>query len=360
MQIAHTLRTGTCVVLLFWFATLSWAEPCRAPESMRQRLEDHPTAETFADLGIWFGEHQKYACAADAFGSSLSLEPKSANVAFMFGASLYLSGNAEEAIAPLRVSEDLEPLNKKLHPVLAAALDDLQQTKKAEEEWRIALRLDPDLSTALDGLSRDLILDSDYAGTIALLANPIIRGQRTAVQSMNLGLAYARTNRYDEAVETLRDGFNTSPDSLTIATELAHILLQLERLDEANTVVDLALALDPGDAEAPRVPIAIGSAKAHEGGDLRAASRNWKVLYLSGVAEVKEGRLLEARADLQESVALNPNFAHSRRVLGSLLVLLKDLSGGKEQLEKAIALGDNSAEMQDKLSKVLRALADRH
>src|ERR1039458_440063 len=61
------LRISIGLVLLLWLAlsSLSGAESCMAPESMRSSLQGHPTAETFADLGIWFGEQKKYACAAD-------------------------------------------------------------------------------------------------------------------------------------------------------------------------------------------------------------------------------------------------------------------------------------------------------
>jgi tetratricopeptide (TPR) repeat protein len=331
---------------------------------MRQRLQGNPTADAFADLGIWFGEQKQYACAADAFAASLNIQPNSANVTFMFGASLLLSGNAEDAIPVLQVSEKLGPRNPKLHPVLASAFDGLHQTRNAEAEWRAALVLDPDSSSALDALSRDLVIDSDYPGTIAVLENPVIRGQRTAVQSLNLGLAYARTNRFDEAVETLRDGLNTSPDSLPLANQLADVLLQLDRPEEAITVLNLALALHPGDLETEvrllHALVASNSENAPPVGEklLQTSPHNWEVLYLNGVLEMKAGKWQEARAHLEESVVLNPNFAMSHHALGSLLALLKDMPGAKEQLQKAIALGDKSPDVEDSLSKVLQSLGE--
>ena len=47
----------------------------------------------------------------------------------------------------------------------------------------------------------------------------------------------------------LRDGLNTSPDSLTLANQLAEALVQLKRPDEARTVLELALEQHPGDAQ---------------------------------------------------------------------------------------------------------------
>jgi tetratricopeptide (TPR) repeat protein len=246
--ICVALRVALGICLWFGCAAGSplWAEACRAPESMRQSLHGHPTADAFTDLGIWFGEQKQYACAADAFAASLNIRPDSANVAFMFGASLYLSGNAEEAIVALQVSEKLAPRNPKLHPVLASAFDDLHQAKNAEAEWRAALELDPEASNALDALSHDLILDRDYPAIISLLEDPIVRGQRTDVQSLNLGLAYAKTNKVEEAIETLRDGLNTSPDSLPIADELVEVLVKTGRTEEATAVVKLVTRASAG------------------------------------------------------------------------------------------------------------------
>jgi len=362
------MRIGIGLVLLFWLASssLSSAEPCRAPESMRSSLQGHPTAETFADLGIWFGEQKKYACAADAFAASLRIQPNSANVTFMFGVSLFLSGNAEDAVTALQVSEEIDPRNPKLHPVLAAAFDALHQTKKAEAEWHAALAIDPESSDALDALSRDFILDGNSSEMIALLENPIIRGQRTAVQSLNLGLAYARGAKPEESVRVLRDGLNTSPDSLALANELADVLVQLDQPEQASSVLSLALTVHPGDRDTGirylRTLVATHSEKARQVGEqlLLSAPQNGEVLYLNGVLEMQEGRLQEARTHLEKSVALDPNVAISHRVLGALLFQLTDMSGAREQFDKAIALGDNSPEIQDKRSKTLQSLGEGH
>ncbi len=358
-----------CVVAMFFTvsAPMLRADVCRAPESMKARLQGNPTAEAFTDLGIWFGEHKQYACAADAFGSSLSLQPNSANVTFMFGVSLFLSGNAQEAIAPLQVSEKLDPRNPKLHPVLASAYDELHQTRKAETEWQAALEFDPESSPALDALSRDLILDHDYAGTIALLENPIVSGQRTALQSLNLGLAYAGNAKLEEASRVLRDGLNTTPDSLALANQLASVLEQLGRPEEASMALNLALTLHPEDIHSAdldtevhylRTLVATGSEKAAAVGEqlLTAAPHNWEVLYLNAVLETKAGKLQTARDHLEQSVELNAGFASSQAALGLVLAQMNDLHGAKEHLEKAVVLGDNNPDVEANLAKVLRSL----
>jgi Flp pilus assembly protein TadD len=220
---------------------------------MKSKLQGKPTATVLNDLGVWFAGQQQYECAANVFATSLQLEPTQkdlAHVAFMFGVSLYFSGDTKEAISSLQEAEKLGYRDIKIHLVLAAALDSSQATADAEKEWRDALTLDPESTSALDSLSSDLISDNDFAGTIALLESPRLVPQRTVQQSLNLGLAYAKSGKPDDAVRVLQDGLNTTPDSLDLADQLADTLTQLNQNQEAATVLKLALAQHPDDAGA--------------------------------------------------------------------------------------------------------------
>ncbi len=363
------LRRAFRLVLLFWLVSGSFlsASPCMPPESMKASLLNNPTADVYTNLGVWFAEQKQYDCAADAFASSLHMDPDqkdAGNVAFMFGSSLYLSGDTKGAIAALLEAERRNLRNIKLHLMFAAAYDQLSLTGSAESEWRAALAFDWESSYALDGLSSDLIVDNNYAATIELLGNPMVSGQRTPVQSLNLGLAYAKTAKPEEAAKVLRDGLNTSPDSLPLANELANVLVELDRSQEAATVLDLALDQHPGDSDTSihylQTIIAIDSGKAREVGHrlLLAAPTSWKLLYMNGILEMQDGKLQQARDHLEQSVTLNPDFALSHDALGVTLAQLNDMRGAKEQLEKAIALGDNDAEVKDILSKVLLNLGE--
>jgi len=332
---------------------------------MKAQLHDKPSAAALTDLGVWFAGQQKYACAANAFATSLQMEPNQkdiAHVAFMFGVSLYFSGDTEEAIAALQQAEQLGFRDTKLHIVLATALDASHSTKNAEEEWRAALALDPESANALDGLSSDLLLESDFNGVIALLENPRLLGERTPQQSLNLAEAYAGTARLDAAASVLRDALNTSPDSLPLANRLADFLGQLGRRDEAVTVLDLALAQHPDDSDTAghylETLMAARPEKAPEAAHrlLLVFPQNSKLLYLNGILDMKAGNLEQARARLEQSLALQPDDALSHEALGLVLAQLNQMTGAKEHLQRAIALGDNGPEVKESLKRVLQAL----
>jgi Flp pilus assembly protein TadD len=198
---------------------------------MKPRLRDKPTAAVLNDLGLWFANHQQYACAANAFGSSLqtdAAQPDLPHIVFEFGVSLYLSGDTKEAIPSLQEAEHLGYRDSKLHVILATALDSSRDLAAAEPEWRKALAFDPDNTTALDALSSDLLSGGD------------LKAWRSARQAINLATAYSKSNKPEEALRVLQDGLNTNPDSYDLAEQLAAQLTQQGRTDEAAMVLKLA------------------------------------------------------------------------------------------------------------------------
>ena len=277
---------------------------------------------------VWRSE--EFECAAEAFASAVKLRSDSASLTYMWGLSLYSAGQIDEAIGPLRQAARLDPQDVRPHLVLGGALDQINQTANAEGEWRAALAIDPGSATALDGLSRDLLNDKEYAATIALLGQSIHPEQRTAMQNLNLGMAYAKTLQLSEAASVLRAGLDAAPNSMPLANELALVLMLLGKSEEADTVLSAALAKHPGDLNAQilylRVLITSKSERAPELGHklLLMAPRNWEVLYLNAQLEIRAEELREARAHLEQSVALNSGYFQSQEALGNVLSELKD------------------------------------
>jgi len=85
---------------------------------------------------------------------------------------------------------------------------------------------------------------------------------------------------------------------------------------------------------------------------LASFAGNWEVQYLNGVLETKCGKLRQGRRHLEQSVNLNPSSAASHAALALVLAQLKDLPEAKEQMQKALALGDSSGEVKRTLSKL--------
>jgi Flp pilus assembly protein TadD len=338
------------------------AQECPTPESMRARLAGTPDAATFEDLGIALAGQKLYACAAMAFADSLRLKPDSANVLFMLGTSLSYSGHAAEAVAPLQASEAIDSRNLKLHLILASVFDQLHRGADARAEWQLAVAADPLSPEAVDGLAQELVLDQEYQPAVDLLTRRESARQRTAQQSLNLGIACAALGNTDAAIDALRDGLNTTPDSQSIAGELADVLAQAGRVDQADAVFALALERHPGDLDIElhrfRMLLAADPGRAGAAGQdlLRIAPQNWEVLYLNGALETQNGDLAHARAHLEAVTAINDGFPLAHSLLGVVLARLQDYAGARQQFERAIALGDSSQEVRDNLARVTQAL----
>jgi tetratricopeptide (TPR) repeat protein len=337
---------------------------CDPPFTLAAQIAARPTPENLKRLGDWFGERKQFDCAAQAFSQASQLDPSSATLAYLWGLSLSSAGDDSAALAPLRQAATLDPSDIHAHLASAIALDKMKRVSEAKEEWRKALALDPNFATALDGLSRDLIDQKDYASVIAVLARPSATGQLSPVQSLNLGIAYAGEGRLDEATQVLRNGLNTTPDSLEIADELAVVLMLKGRDHEAYSIFEIAIQKHPDD-EATKVLYlhTLVTSKAENAASyarqlLATYPNQWEVLYLNGVLSAAGGEFQQARTNFQSSVSLNPIYGESRTALGNVLAHLGDPRGAREQLEKGIALGDDSPEAEYSLATVLRSLGE--
>jgi tetratricopeptide (TPR) repeat protein len=342
-------------------AMLPAQQTCPMPEPMKSRFAATPDADTFADLGIALANQKLYDCAALAFAHSLRMKSDSANVLFMYGTSLFLSGHAQEAIEPLQASEVINVRNLKLHMILAAAFDQLHRNAEAQTEWRAAVDADPLSTDAVDGLAQELVLGQQYQAAIDLLTDPLSARQRTALQSLNLGVAYAGAGQLDAAADALRDGLNTTPDSLTLANELADVLAQAGHTDEADAVFTMALERHPADIDTAlhrfRMLMEANPERAKTAGQelLRTNPQNWEVLYLNGVLDTQNNDMEAARAHLQAAIEQNDGYALAHSLLGVVLARLRDFAGAQTQLARAIALGDTSQEAQENLARVREA-----
>jgi tetratricopeptide (TPR) repeat protein len=133
---------------------------------------------------------------------------------------------------------------QKNHLALASKFDGLHQMAKAEAEWRAVLAIDPESPVALEGLSRDLLFEGKYPETIALLEDPSLIGERTPLEIVNLGAAYAGVGKLAQAISTLRDGLNTYPNSVALAKHLEELLIRTGRQGEAEALMNRTLSRD--------------------------------------------------------------------------------------------------------------------
>jgi tetratricopeptide (TPR) repeat protein len=377
---------------------------CQGPANLEHAVASTPTAGAWNALGAWFGGHNQPDCAIGAFESALRLAPDSWESHFDLGLALLNSGHPpdksqaeiQRAAQEFRKALRLRPATAQIHAALGVALNQLHQTDAAIAEFRIVLRSDPKSITALDGLSKALIVQKKYSEAAALLKNASDQaplqldlaaaysgaGETTSsVQilsgllskdpanlqaQVNLGLVLAQASRYDEAEAALRKALALSPDDPSVLTSLAMVLARLDRKDEAIETMRKAAALDPSS---PDAHLNLGIALADEVRlDAALAEFSEAVRLAPGMASAhyNKGRLLldmqrnkEAKPELEASLQIDPSIAGSWYLLGLIAMQATEDDEAVKDFKKVVALDPRNAEAHFMLGREMLESGDR-
>lgn len=130
-----------------------------------------------------------------------------------------------------------EPNNKQardIHLEVKSFRDSLQAPETVEDEARAILKTDPNNVTALNVLSNLLQIKKDFAGAVA--------GYRRVVQldsgNLQARLGLARNLYYskqvDDSINEYKDLLGLAPNDTIVKLDLAHVYLDLNRLDDAE------------------------------------------------------------------------------------------------------------------------------
>ncbi len=334
---------------------------CTPPPALKSKLQRNPSADTYAELGMWYGDHDQYACAVEAYSHALKLEPKSAEFLYLLGLNLLRQGNFGDAVRPLQQSIEIKPDILKAHLLLATALDELHQSTEARAEWIAALKIDPHSELALDGASKNLLTAGQFDAVIGLLG-PEPKGETLV---LDLAAAYAGSGSAERAIEILTKAVEATPKSRPLTRTLISELVLQSRYQEAAKLADKLVQQYPSDLDAKILYLHVLVLSDDE--DLArplakkllvAAPHDFTVLYLNGVLENRSGNYAGGRDFLQKAVAINPNHYNSHFNLGIALSNLNDPQGAREQFEKALALGAHEPAVRFEYAKVLRKLGE--
>ncbi len=338
----------------------SWSA-CTPPQNLQTKLQTQPTADSYAEVGMWYANHHQYVCAVGAYRAALKRGPKSSEFLYLLGLNLLRTRDFNEAIKPLQRSIELKPEVLKPHLLLATALDELHRGAEARVEWLAALKIDPHSDIALVGASKNFLATHDFEAAIALLG-PQPKGEGPTLE---LASAYQGAGNTDQAIEVLRKGLDANPSSRALTHELVVNLALLQRYEEAARIGKKLVEQSPNDLDAQVLYLHVlvlnddeqlARPLAHK--LLAIAPHKFGVLYLNGLLENRSGNYAGGRTFLEQAVPLNPNDYDCRYNLGISLSNLNDPQGAKEQFEKALALGASEPSVRFEYAKVLRTLGE--
>jgi len=337
---------------------------CNGPAALVARLKAHPTTDDAVALGSWYAGHKQFDCAVETFRAALKNDPKSAQVHYLDGLALLGLRRTAEAQAEVEESARLEPQVIKPHLLLASLYEGQGKEQAAEDQWQLALRIDPKSEAALEGLSAALLGREQYPQTIMLLRDAP-RSERLAV---NLSRAFGQLGYLKDAERVLKEAMQAHPHSLDLTKAMTVVLVRMHRNADAIKLVTDTAKAHPNNVDEQielfRVLVLLSQyekARPMAAKLLAARPHDSEVLYLSGIIETEDGNPEQARTHLEEAVKLDPENNNAHYHLGVVEVQLHQWKEAVDHLQKSIELQIPLAEAHFELAKALRGVgqADR-
>ena len=159
----------------------------------------------------------------------------------------------------------------------------------------------------------------------------------------NRGNALSNTGRSEEALRDLDQAIALKPDYAEAYVNRGHIHAAAGRYDEAVRDYDRAIAAEPDSARPTSIaawssrPLAGPTRRCATTTGRRARSRLRRGVYNRGTAYARAGRLEEALRDLDEAIALKPDYAEAYVNRGNVYMAARRYDEAIGDYDKAIA-----------------------
>lgn len=242
--IAALLLTSTAIRVPHWRTSVSLYEQATtvAPNSPR----------AWTNLATAYEGEDRGAEAIDAYSRAIGLNPEHAIAYLNRGSSHRKSGNVDVAEADYRQFLRLRPRDFRGPYVLGSLLNEAGRIEEAESWLRQAIRLDERNPLPQRELGRLYLNAGLPAQALAALDRARDLAPRIADAEFyaDLGVAYARLNRFPDAINAFHAALERQPDAHLTRVNLAFAFLRNGELHEALTTFDAALAQEPDAAHA--------------------------------------------------------------------------------------------------------------
>ena len=198
----------------------------------------------------------------------------------------------------------------------------------AETLYRVTLEKNPACWMCQNNLAMPLLQGSrdEIEKAVGLLQESLGSNPNHAEALNNLGVAYRKLGRLDDAFRAHERAVQISPGSSTAHNNLGGDAHALGRFEEALSHYDTALRLDPRSADALR-------------------NRGATLLQL--------GRLDEAASSIEASLRIEPDSAEAHHSLGTVLLRARRPADAIAQFNEALRLDPAHAEARNNLGMAL-------
>ncbi|HVV02506.1 MAG TPA: tetratricopeptide repeat protein [Verrucomicrobiae bacterium] len=250
------------------------------------------------------------------------------------------------------------------HDNLGFALFQEGKTAEAMDEYRKALRINPEDPGTLNNMGTALARQGDLKNGVQAYESALRSDPRFEDARNNLGVALFHLEKTDEAEKQYRIAIKLNPNDAEAHNNLANLLVSRGMLDQAVVQYRIALSINP------RLPTTLNNLGwvLGEQGEFRQSLEIYgRALELnpkdpslhSNAADVlaNAGKTQMALDEYNRALRLNPNFANAHAGLGALLLKQERFKEAAQHLRKALSLNPADSESKKLLEETEAAEA---
>jgi len=287
-------------------------------QSVQQRLQQ----------GLQFQERGDFAQAIEVYTEILSTTPHP-QALHLRGLAEHLRGNSAAGLPFLEQAVRQSPQSAPVRNSLGAIYLACGRWQEAEDEFRLCGQLQPNFQEAWSNLGQ-LLLQQNRPGEAALIWQHLTEiAPDFGLAWHHLGVARERCGQLQRAEQAYRAAITRQQNPFRTHNDLAHLLLQQGKTDQAVTEFERAVTLQPTFA------------------------RGWSNL---GAALHQRQDWERAEAALQRAIEIRPDFAGALFNYGNLLKERNRTAEAVEKYQAAVALRPDNQPFRLNLAVALTVL----
>ena len=345
-----------------------------AVASYRRAIEFDPKAvASHYNLAIALGLQNRWDDSIASYRRAIELDPKDARYPMNLGNVLKNRGDLDEALASYRHAVSLwsgkhDADEVKWHEKVVRAGAALKPMIDHRNQLLATLRGERDSKNAEElceagnlGCAR-----GDWQLAVRVYQLAIGLDPKTTRFHINLGVAFERIGRLDDAIATYERAIELDRKDARLHYSLANTLLKHGELDDAIGSYREALELDPKNfagwellSKALRQNGEMDEAIACARKAVELAPAQSDPMVELGVALSAADRVDEAIASFRKAIEVDPNAANAHHDLGAIMIRNNRPNDALPSYRKAVALDPKRAQYHFDLALLLEGLGDR-
>jgi tetratricopeptide (TPR) repeat protein len=333
--------------------------------ALLESVQDRPTAGAYNTLGVLYAQAERLSCAVPAFEASLKLENQNWEAHYNLALALLSRGDRAGAERELRTAIQQKPDAVSSHFALGTLLESERKLGQAEEEFHLAVKIDPHFTSGAIKLSQVLLKEGKPQAAVGCLEDAVRQAAPDQLESVQaaLGMAYAENGEIERAITTLKNLVASHPDSADAHFNLGSLYVRDGRSkDEEAAVPEFreALRLDAG-MDAARLTLGRVLMSAHKYSDAipvlleytHRQPKDAQGLYALALAYQGLNQTDAAVNALQRASVLDPKDPAIRFQLGMLLTNTGKTDAAIKQFEAAERINPSDPQIHQQLALLL-------